>query len=58
MSLDAFQELDMRVGRITRAEPNVGARKPAYKLWIDFGPLGQKQSSVQPNRHQVKPNRT
>lgn len=46
--LDAFQTLDLRVGRITRAEPNDKARTPAYKLWLDFGPdLGEKQSSAQ-----------
>lgn len=45
--LDAFALLDVRVGRVTRAEPNEGARKPAYKLWIDFGPLGVKTSSAQ-----------
>lgn len=45
--LEAFGVLDLRVGRVTRAEPNDGARKPAIKLWIDFGPLGVKQSSAQ-----------
>jgi tRNA-binding protein len=44
---EAFGTLDLRVGRITRAEPNERARKPAYKLWIDFGPLGEKTSSAQ-----------
>ncbi|HEY9015765.1 MAG TPA: tRNA-binding protein [Gemmatimonadales bacterium] len=44
---DAFAALDLRVGRIVRAEPNERARKPSYKLWIDFGPLGQKTSSAQ-----------
>ena len=45
--LDAFQTLDLRVGRVIRAEPNARARKPSYKLWIDFGPLGEKRSSAQ-----------
>lgn len=45
--LDAFAILDLRVGRVRRAEPNERARKPAYKLWIDFGPLGEKTSSAQ-----------
>lgn len=45
--LEAFETLDLRLGRIVRAEPNARARKPAYKLWIDFGPLGQKTSSAQ-----------
>ena len=45
--LEAFETLDLRVGRILRAEPNERARKPAYKLWIDFGPLGEKTSSAQ-----------
>lgn len=45
--LDAFQTLDLRVGRIIRAEPNERARKPSFKLWIDFGPLGEKRSSAQ-----------
>jgi tRNA-binding protein len=45
--LEAFETLDLRVGRILRAEPNERARKPAYKLWIDFGSLGEKTSSAQ-----------
>ena len=44
---EAFETLDLRVGRIVRAEPNVRARKPSYKLWIDLGPLGEKSSSAQ-----------
>src|SRR5207244_7318250 len=44
----AFELVDMRVGRVTRVEDHARARKPAYKLWIDFGPeLGIKTSSVQ-----------
>ena len=45
--LEAFGLVDVRVGRVLRAEPNAGARKPAFKLWIDFGPLGVKRSSAQ-----------
>ena len=44
---EAFEVLDLRVGRVQRAEPNEKARKPAYRLWIDLGPLGVKQSSAQ-----------
>ena len=44
---DAFAALDLRVGRIVRAEPNVGARKPSYRLWVDFGDLGERTSSAQ-----------
>ncbi len=45
--LEALETLDLRVGRILRAEPNARARKPSYKLWIDFGPMGEKTSSAQ-----------
>lgn len=44
---DAFTTLDLRVGRVVRCEPNTGARKPSFRLWIDFGPLGEKTSSAQ-----------
>src|SRR5512140_1709807 len=37
----------MRVGRVIRVERNAEARKPSWKLWIDFGPLGEKASSAQ-----------
>ncbi len=43
----AFAALDMRVGRIVRAELHERARKPAYRLWLDLGPLGERTSSAQ-----------
>jgi tRNA-binding protein len=42
-----FLNLEIHTGTITHAEPFPAARKPAYKLWIDFGPLGVKKSSAQ-----------
>jgi tRNA-binding protein len=49
--IDAFGMVDMRLGRIVRAEPNEKARKPSYRLWVDFGDpptgLGVLQSSAQ-----------
>ena len=45
--VEAFEALDLRVGRIERCEPNTAARKPAYCLWLDFGPLRARTSSAQ-----------
>lgn len=47
ISYDDFEQVDMRVGRIVRAEEFPQARRPAYRLWIDFGELGVKRSSAQ-----------
>lgn len=48
---DSFAALDIRAGSIVRVEPFTEARKPAFKLWVDFGePIGVLQSSAQLTR--------
>ena len=47
ITYDYFKKVDMRVGKIIKAEDFPEVRKPAYKLWIDFGDVGVKKSSAQ-----------
>ena len=51
IEFDDFSKIEMHVGTVTAAEPNVKARQPAYVLTIDFGPLGVKTSSAQITQH-------
>jgi tRNA-binding protein len=54
-TIEDFERLDLRVGRIVSASPLEGARKPAYRLELDFGPGGRKQSSAQLTRTYPEP---
>lgn len=51
VSCEEFVKIDIRAGTIVRSEFATGVKKPAIRLWIDFGPIGIKKSSAQITHH-------
>ncbi len=54
IGFDDFRKVDIRVGTVVKAEPYPEARRPAYKVWVDFGAgIGLKKTSAQATAHYV-----
>lgn len=57
ITYDDFEKIDLRSGTITKAELNEKAKKPAYKIWVNFGEaIGIKQTSAQVTHHYTPEN--
>ena len=55
LSFDEFLAVDIRAGQVIDAQPYPEARKPAIKLWVDFGPeIGERKTSVQVTKYYSK----
>ena len=52
ITYEAFEKVDCRLGTVVKAEPFARTKKPAYKVWVDFGEgMGVKQTSAQVTAH-------
>ncbi len=54
INLAHFEQVELRVGTVLKVEDFPEARKPAYKIWVDFGPFGIKKTSAQVTHHYTK----
>jgi tRNA-binding protein len=55
IGFEEFRQVDVRVGTVVKVEDFPEARRPAFKLWVDFGePLGVKKTSAQVTKHYTR----